>query len=100
MGVYFVANILKYNIKSSNFVNRRLVTESLFLTLLRVLCMYTRVTRARVSCTYTRVARARVLCTYTRMARARDRILCTYSTYTRSYPRALNSLITSESHSF
>ena len=34
MGAHFVANILKYNKKSSNFVSRRLVTESLFLTLL------------------------------------------------------------------
>ena len=34
MGAHFVANILKYNIKSSNFVSQRLVTESPFLTLL------------------------------------------------------------------
>ena len=34
MGAHFVANILKYNIKSSNFASRRLVMESPFLTLL------------------------------------------------------------------
>ena len=34
MGAHFVANVLKYNKKSSNFGSRRLVTESLFLTLL------------------------------------------------------------------
>ena len=40
MGAHFVANILKYNIKSSNFVSRRLVTESPFLTLLTGVSMY------------------------------------------------------------
>ena len=40
MGAHFVANILKYNKKSSNFVSRRLVTESLFLTLLILLFFF------------------------------------------------------------
>ena len=47
MGAHFVANVLKYNKKSSNFGSRRLVTESPFLTLLQKLIFFNERSKVR-----------------------------------------------------